>query len=354
MNAVKADRSMSNRSQNAQKASAPVEAIAVAAPAATLPPPSTVRRLLVKLGPDLVILLGFSLVLVALSIVYRAQLSYRDGSVVLPALSLLAILVITFLFGPRKTFVERARAVVRDWLPFMLLTMVYESLRTYTGLIRHVPIDPTLDQLDRQIFGVSPTLWFQKLYHPLLTDYMAFAYVLYFAMPLAIIFLLYWRRRREDFRELALSLVLCFYSGFLLYIIFPAGPPRFYEPMLKIFDPPQLTSYFGVFEATTKAFDAANPIKVYASFPSLHCAIAMLAMVYAWRFRDVFRHKWILPAIYAPLVVSLWISTVYLRHHWVVDVWAGWALGFACTVIAPIIRHKFQKMAESEGRTSFV
>lgn len=324
------------------------------APRPPLPPPSVVRRLLVKLGPDLVILCGFSLMLLLLFAIYRVRLAYRDGSVVLPAIALVVILVATFLFGPRATFFTRARGVVRDWLPFMLLTMVYESLRNYTGVIRTVPIDPLLDDLDRKIFGVSPTLWFQQLYHPLLTDYMSFAYTLYFIMPLAIILLLYWRKRRQDFRELALALVICFYSGFLLYLVFPAGPPRFYKPMLAIFDPPQLTSYLGIFEATTRAFDAANPIKVYASFPSLHCAIAMLALVYSRRFGDVFKARWILPAIYAPLVVSLWTATVYLRHHWVVDVWAGWALGYACTQLAPLICRRFQKMAEAEGRDSFV
>lgn len=317
-------------------------------------PPSALRRLLVNLGPDLVILFGFSLVLLALSLVYKAQLAYRDGSVVMPAIALVVILIVTYLFGPRQTFLQRARWVLRDWLPFLLLTLVYESLRMYTGIIRTVPIDPALDVLDRQIFGVSPTLWMQRLYHPLLTDYMAFAYMLYFIMPLALIFLLYWKKRREDFRELALAIVLCFYSGFLLFIIFPAGPPRFYTPMMPSFDPPQLSSFFGLFEATTRAFDAANPIKVYASFPSLHCTIAMLTLVYAWRFRDLFGKKWILPMIYAPLVVSLWISTVYLRHHWVVDVWAGWVLGYGCAWLSPRICGAFRKMAHAEGRDSFV
>jgi membrane-associated phospholipid phosphatase len=350
MNAVKASRSKSSPSQGTQK----LQLVPDEPPPRELPPPSVVRRLLVKLGPDLVILVGFSIVLLLLFAAYKAQLAYRDGSIVLPAIALVVVLVATFLFGPRATFVPRAQSVIRDWLPFMLLTMVYESLRNYTGLIRTVPIDPILDVLDRRIFGVSPTLWFQRLYHPLLTDYMAFAYTLYFLMPLAIILLLYWRKRRQEFRELALALVICFYSGFLLYLLFPAGPPRFYQPMMAIFDPPQLTSYFGIFEATTRAFDAANPIRVYASFPSLHCAIAMLALLYAYRFRNVFSRGWILPTIYAPLVVSLWISTVYLRHHWVVDVWAGWALGWACTELAPRICGVFQEMAEAEGKDTFV
>ena len=78
---------------------------------------------------------------------------------------------------------------------------------------------------------------------------------------------------REDFRELMLGIVLVMYSGFLLFIIFPAGPPRF--AIAHLFDPPRLTGRFGLFEATQGAWDNLNPIKVHASFPSLHCAFAV-------------------------------------------------------------------------------
>lgn len=352
MNAVKAD-----RLENAALKTSPepiAQITAAAAPVAEPAPNHRWRRLLIALGPDLTMLFAFTFVLVVLSMFYHAGIAYRDGSILLAAGALVVILGITFFVGSRATFRTRAKGVIRDWLPFLLLTVVYENLRMYTGVIRSVPIDPSLDALDRQMFGgVSPTLWVQRLYHPLMTDYMSFAYGMYFIMPLAIILLLYWKKRKEDFRELALALVLCFYSGFLLFIIFPAGPPRFYQPMQAIFDPPRLTSYFGLFEASSKAFDSANPNKVYASFPSLHCTIAMLTLVYATRFRDVFQRKWILPAIYAPLVISLWFSTVYLRHHWVVDVFAGWALGFGCASLAPVIRRGFAKMARDLGRDSF-
>jgi membrane-associated phospholipid phosphatase len=66
-----------------------------------------------------------------------------------------------------------------------------------------------------------------------------------------------------------------------------------------------------------------------AAFPSLHAAVSLVAMIYAWRFlRPWF---WIL----LPFCLGLWISTIYLRHHFVVDLLAGWALAPLAVWVAP-------------------
>jgi membrane-associated phospholipid phosphatase len=55
-------------------------------------------------------------------------------------------------------------------------------------------------------------------------------------------------------------------------------------------------------------------------FPSLHCAVSTYMLVFdswykRWRFR-----------IYALPCVGLWISTIYLRYHYFIDVIVGFAL----------------------------
>ena len=57
-----------------------------------------------------------------------------------------------------------------------------------------------------------------------------------------------------------------------------------------------------------------------AAFPSLHAGVSCLSLAYSWRYlRGYF------PVLLA-FVVPLLVSTVYLRHHWVVDLLAGAAL----------------------------
>lgn len=317
-----------------------------APPLADVPalPESRLHRIAMRLGPDLIVLGFFTLVFIALAIGFHAKLALNRSTVILPLLFTLVITAgaaISAAGDPARRR-QRIREVLRDWAPFVALNFVYENLRMYTGLIRSVPIDPALDRLDRALFGVSPTLWMQKIQSPLVTDLMTVAYNLYFSMPLFLIALLYWRKRRQDFRELVLALTLCFYSGFLLFILFPAGPPRFYAPLMDVFDPPRLTSYFGLWELTQSKWDSVNPVKVYASFPSLHCAITAVTFTFAFRFRDLIARKWFLPTLLWPLCASLWFSTVYLRHHWVVDVFAGWALGASCCWAAARLRRLFE------------
>ena len=54
-----------------------------------------------------------------------------------------------------------------------------------------------------------------------------------------------------------------------------------------------------------------------AAFPSLHAGVSLLTLVYAWR-----HVRWyVLPL--GIVVTGLLASTVYLRHHYVVDLLAG-------------------------------
>lgn len=74
-------------------------------------------------------------------------------------------------------------------------------------------------------------------------------------------------------------------------------------------------------------------------FPSMHVAISFLVWLYALRnSRPLF---WLL----SPLVLSLWVSTVYLRYHYLVDVVAGLLLAPACFLLANWLFARFGALA---------
>ena len=254
----------------------------------------------------------------------------------------------------RAEFFEASRRILRDWGPMILLVVLFENLHAYTGLIREVPIDDTLYKIDVSVFGVEPSVWVGKhLSNGLLTDYFAVAYGLYFIMPMVLALALSLRGRRPDFRELATSVVLHLCIGYLCFIIFPAGPPRFYAPLMNGgFDPVHLPSFTGLWDWSQSAWDSANPVRDHSSFPSMHCAIAMMTLLYSWRFGSAVFPKrpklffWII----LPFVVSLWLSTIYLRHHWVSDCVAGMLLGVACYHVTPILRRHWPG-AEAAARS---
>ena len=52
-----------------------------------------------------------------------------------------------------------ARRVIRDWAPFTIIMWAFESMETYTGVIRKTGIDEALYRMDLRLFGFEPTVW---------------------------------------------------------------------------------------------------------------------------------------------------------------------------------------------------
>jgi membrane-associated phospholipid phosphatase len=314
---------------------------------------SPIIRALAFLGPDFTFFLFFLGVFISLGLIFGGRFHVAgEGSIVIVTGLAAGLVGIRFFWrarsivldvdDERSKFYAAAKRILRDWGPMILLVVVFENLHAYTGLIRKIPIDEHLYNIDVKVFGVEPSVWVGKhLATPLLTDWFALAYGMYFILPMILATALSVRARRADFRELATSVVLHMCIGFTFFILFPAGPPRFYGPLMHGgFEPQHLTSYFGLWEWSQGQWDAANPVRTNSSFPSMHCAIAMMTLLYGWRFGSaVFTRR---PRLFfwlcLPIVVSLWCSTVYLRHHWVPDCLAGMVLGIVCYRITPVVR----------------
>ncbi len=302
------------------------------------------KRVIARVGLDYLALALFLLIFGQLLLVYGAHVRFRDGSVIWPTVVLVAIIAARFAsriarsgwndVAARRDAAHEAAVTLRDWVPLILLILVYENLRGLTGHIRPDNIDGWLYDADVALFGVEPTVWIQRFANPWLTDYFAFSYMLYFILPLVLATTLYVRRKYDDFRTLMLDVLLVQYVGFLLYITFPAGPPRF--AITAMYDPPHLTGALGLYQVTQSAYDSVNSAPAHSSFPSLHCALSLTALLWAWRFRRSVGGSWMF-WVFLPFTVSLWISTVYLRHHWVVDIFAGWALAIAVFVPVPYL-----------------
>ena len=321
-------------------------------------PASPLRRAMAWIGPDFGLVAAFTAVLSVLVAAYGGSYKWKEGPIVISA-GVAAALVLARLAwrgpaivlnrpGARGEFRRAAASILRDWGPVILIMWLFQSMETYTGVVRQTSIDPYLYRADQWLFGVEPTVWLSKHSTPLLTDYMAFAYGSYFITPMILATMLSLRGRREDFREMTTALVLQLGIGFVLFLLFPAGPPRYYDALVHGgFDPPVLHSHFGLFELQQGAFDSADPMRTRSAFPSLHCSLALLTLIYSYRFSDAVwpRNPRLWFRIVLVIVISLWISVVYLRHHWVVDIFAGLIVGAVANWLAPILRMRWPKLA---------
>jgi membrane-associated phospholipid phosphatase len=169
-------------------------------------------------------------------------------------------------------------------------------------------------------------VWAERFITPALTELMQLLYFNFFWIAPSTSLVLLLQRKWPEFRAATFGIVACFFTGYALYVAFPAAPPR----LVLVYEfTKNLRGYPVGFSALSAQAFSLLPVDSRAAFPSLHTAASLVALVYAWRF--VRWWSWVL----LPFVLGLWASTIYLRHHYFVDLVAGWLLAPAALWVAP-------------------
>jgi len=215
---------------------------------------------------------------------------------------------------------------IREVAPFLFCIAIYTNLHDTIAFVNTHDVHDALIRIDQWMFGVQPCVWAQQFYTPFLTEVFSVAYMNYFVLSVTVVAYLLLAGRRREMREALLGTVLCFYIGYFLYIAFPAAPP-----WLTLAS--QFTRDFhgGWVTGAATRMKALDPNASRGAFPSLHCAVTFITLAYAWK------HEKALFAVLLPLGAALVISTVYLRHHYVIDILAGFALAVVAYAVAPAL-----------------
>ncbi|MGQ9508558.1 MAG: phosphatase PAP2 family protein [Thermodesulfobacteriota bacterium] len=229
-----------------------------------------------------------------------------------------------------KTNRSRTIEFLYSFSPILYVILIYQSLGDIIHYLRE-DIDSTLIQIDLFIFGVHPTVWMERFVVPWLTDLMSFFYGSYYFLPVILVFLLYLKRRIPEFNEAIFVLTFGYYLSFVGYILFPAIGPRFTLAHL------QSVSLDGSL-LTDLVRDVLNYLEHNKRdcMPSGHTQIVLMVLYLAYRYERV------LFFFYLPIVCGLILSTVYLRYHYVVDLFAGAITAIGCIVIAPRIYERWK------------
>lgn len=240
-----------------------------------------------------------------------------------------------FLWFIRKKPLWKYTFWIRDVMPFLFCIAIYTNLHDTIHFVNPHDIHWTLVKWEEWLFGVQPVLWAQRFYHPRLTAYFSIAYMNYFYIAVAVVLFLLLRRDYVEMRKVLLGTILTFYFGYFLYILFPAAPPR-----IVLAD--QFTRDFagGWLVAAQQKLVSITPSSSRAAFPSLHCAVTLISLIYAWKYSRKFFAFLLIPGI------SLVLATVYLRHHFVLDIIAGFALAIVTYFIAPYIDRGYRRLQE--------
>lgn len=243
------------------------------------------------------------------------QSKYWDLSFILLPVALLVFLgSLRYAFsssmagGPGLAAIGR---VFRNWLPFLFFFMAYETFHsTLLQVVLGRDRDAALLHADQMMFGQTPSVAMQAIISPTLTTVMTLAYFLHLLLP-PFIAVVWYYRDLTVFRECLLAILMSAVFASAGYMAVPAvGPAAAYPQLFS-------TSLSGdVYESVTLFVDTARTKRDV--FPSLHVGISTIVLYYGWR-----RGRgWF--ALLLPLVLANWVSTIYLRYHYFIDVIAGW------------------------------
>ena len=180
------------------------------------------------LRPEEILALLFGAILLMLVLVhgdYQSFLQAEVGRTIYYTMVILILLAVLIIFMRITYGVKNIVAVLRDWFPFWSCITIYEFLHSFINVINPTDQHEILIRIDYFIFGVHPTLWFERFIHPSLTNYLTVVYLFYFiSLPLLAV-MLYFKRKYVEFRNLMLTAVICFYIGYSGYLMVPALPP---------------------------------------------------------------------------------------------------------------------------------
>jgi membrane-associated phospholipid phosphatase len=199
-------------------------------------------------------------------------------------------------------------------------------------------MDAYVMDAEQYVFGVQPTLWLQHITTPPLTEWMMFSYVIYVPLYPVLCGIVYYLRgdaAMEDYLfTLGFTNILCD-IGFILFPV--AGPMAtigtLYDVPLKGY----IFTFFGELMRSNVHFVGGN-------LPSPHTAAATIMWVMAYRY-----HR---PSFYilTPVVLSLYVSTFYLRYHFFTDAVVGIIVAFIALLIVPFLIKAWDRLAEKSSK----
>ncbi len=275
------------------------------------------RRIAPVLGLTFFLLAGLSL----LAFFFRNQIPLWHALLLRYAL-LIGLLFVLRIYPDRKIW-GKGGALFYHFSPLLFVVLIYDSLGDFIQYLRR-DIDPFLIRIDFFIFGVHPTLWMERWVVPWLTDLMSGAYASYYFIPVILVMVLYAKGRTAEFNMSIFVLTFGYYLSFAGYILFPAIGPRFTLTHLQTV--PLEGSLL-----TDLVRDGLNALEHNKRdcMPSGHTQIVLMVLYLAYRYERL------LFCIFLPIICGLILSTVYLRYHYVVDLFAGGAMAVGCIMVGP-------------------
>jgi membrane-associated phospholipid phosphatase len=298
----------------------------------------------------------YTLIMLALytlfAIIFFSEL--KNAPLLILANVLLASFVVAIAYISEKYHTNKNIMLFRRIYVAPIIFVIYSQIHNYIPLVNPNLYDTILVGWDRSIFGTNPTEWIHRIANPALTEYLQFSYMLYFFMPLAHGIELHFRKKNEQLDFFSENILFAFYLSYLLYFFMPAIGPRFsihdFNAISSEIPGLWLTEFFRgvVNNGGGIPVGAINPAAVVNRdcMPSGHTMMTLVNVYFVFKNKSYFR----IPIFI--FAMSLIFATIYLRYHYVVDIFAGAIFASFVILSEPYISKFINKITNKNNQSA--
>ena len=267
--------------------------------------------------------------------------------------------------------------VVRDWLPFALVLVLYDLSRGAADMLGAPTLWRFQPDADRWLFfGTVPTVWLQERIKmpqpPWWEVIISSIYMSFFILPYAVAGVL-WLYNRTDWAAFVRRFVALSFASVAVYVVLPAAPPWaaarctaadiasgpsnppcMYRSaagvpdggLLGAMHMSQPGAHQFVERISTRGWGTLHlqsagalvnsgqaSVNLVAAIPSLHAALTAMISIFLWR---RVKRGWRPLLVAYPLAMAFVL--VYSAEHFVVDILLGWALAAAVSALLGLAR----------------
>ncbi len=251
----------------------------------------------------------------------------------------LVVLVNTLFYASPAT-----KRLIKGLSIFVVYWIIFDSMKSWPNWAFHsVNIEP-IYLLEKKLFGIqykgtalTPNEYLDLNASKTFDITASVFYLCWIPVPLLFSIYLYFSNKNLFLRFL-MSFFIVNLVGFVLYYTHPAAPPWYYRDYGNVLITEMKSNAAGLLRFDTY-FQThffkdlySKGSNVFAAMPSLHAAYPLVGMYYAFK-----QPVKTIRIFYLIITAGIWVSAIYLYHHYILDVLAG----IACAVIGLTIFEKF-------------
>ncbi|MHB8261552.1 MAG: phosphatase PAP2 family protein [Bacteroidia bacterium] len=201
--------------------------------------------------------------------------------------------------------------LLKNVYPMLFLSFFYSETSYLKNIVFSNNFDPYFVRAEQFFWGCQPSIEFAKaMPQHWFNEFMNICYFSYYALIAAIGIVVYFGKKQHSYRSL-FTIIFSFYMYYMFYDVIPVIGPQFHFNTFNTeTNPPH---FFG----KLMHYILSNLEKPTGAFPSSHTGIALIISYILYKqIRILFYYS-------LPFVLGICFATVYIKEHYLIDVFAA-------------------------------